>query len=113
MPRQPRLDAPETLHHVMVRGRERRFIFKDDTDRDDFVTRVATLADAGGWTVYAWALLPNHAHLLVRTGIRPLPRKRKGTGQYAVDTRELAGGSPAPGAGFVVSSAERQRARVA
>jgi hypothetical protein len=24
MPRQPRLDAPETLHHVMVRGLERR-----------------------------------------------------------------------------------------
>lgn len=33
MPRQPRLDAPETLHHVMVRGLERRDIFKDDTDR--------------------------------------------------------------------------------
>ena len=61
MPPQPRLDAPETLHHVMVRDLERRVIFKDDTDRDDFVTRVAALADAGGWTVYAWALLPNHA----------------------------------------------------
>ena len=58
---QPRLDAPETLHHGMVRGLERRVIFKDDTDRDDFVTRVAALADAGGWSVYAWALLPNHA----------------------------------------------------
>ena len=32
MPRQPRLDAPEILHHVMVRGLERRVIFKDDTD---------------------------------------------------------------------------------
>ena len=40
MPRQPRLDAPETFYHVMVRGLERRVIFKDDTDRDDFVTRI-------------------------------------------------------------------------
>jgi hypothetical protein len=45
----------------MVRDLERRVIFKDDTDRDDFLTRVAALADAGGWTVCAWALLPDHA----------------------------------------------------
>ena len=32
MPRQPRLDAPETLQHVMVRGLERRVIFREDTD---------------------------------------------------------------------------------
>jgi putative transposase len=58
----------------MVRGLERRIIFKDDTDRADFVARVATLAEAEALTVYAWALLPNHAHLLVRTGSRSLPR---------------------------------------
>jgi len=72
MPRGPRLDAPETLHHAMVRGIERRACFRDDRDRADFVRRVAALADAGAWTVYAWALLPNHMHLLVRTGARPL-----------------------------------------
>ena len=37
MPRQPRLDAPGVLHHVMERGIERRAIFRDDTDRADFV----------------------------------------------------------------------------
>ena len=66
MPRQPRLDAPALLHHVMVRGIERTQIFRDDADRADFVARVAALAQAGAWTVYAWALLPNHAHLLWR-----------------------------------------------
>ena len=40
-------------------------------------------------------------------------KPKTGTGLYAVDTLKLAGGSPAPGAGFVVSSAERQRAGVA
>jgi len=74
MPRLARLDAPGTLHHVMVRGIERTQIFRDDTDRADFVARVAGLAEAGALTIYAWALLPNHAHLLVRTGTRPLAR---------------------------------------
>jgi len=77
MPRQPRLDAPETLHHVMVRGLERRALFRDDQDRVDFVTRLAALAAQGALTVYAWALLPNHAHLVVRTGTRPLPRSMR------------------------------------
>ncbi len=56
MPRQPRLDAPDVLHHVMVRGLE-RLIFRDDPDHADFVARVAALAEAGAWTVYAWALV--------------------------------------------------------
>ena len=61
----------------MVRGIDRTAIFRDDTDRGDFVGRVARLAEQGAWTVYAWALLPNHAHLLVRTGARPLPRSMR------------------------------------
>jgi putative transposase len=72
MPRHARLDAPHTLHHVMVRGLERRAIFRDDADRGDFSGRLAALAEAGALTVLAWACLPNHAHLLVRTGTRPL-----------------------------------------
>ncbi len=61
----------------MVRGIERTAIFREDRDRADFVARLATLVEAGAWTVYAWALLPNHAHLLVRTGARPLPRSMR------------------------------------
>jgi putative transposase len=72
MPRSARLDAPGVLHHVMGRGLERQVIFRDDQDRDDFVHRLAALAEATAFTVYAWALLPNHFHLLLRTGARPL-----------------------------------------
>jgi REP element-mobilizing transposase RayT len=61
----------------MVRRIERTDLFRDDTDRADFIARLATLADVGALTVYAWALLPNHAHLLVRTGSRPLPRSMR------------------------------------
>ena len=61
----------------MVRGLERRGIFRDDVECTDFVARLAALAEQGAWTVYAWALLPNPAHLLVRTGRRPLPRSMR------------------------------------
>ena len=74
MPRGPRLDAPATLHHVMVRGIEGRTIFRDDQDRDAFVRRLGDVVRATGLTVYAWALVPNHLHLLVRTGTIPLAR---------------------------------------
>jgi hypothetical protein len=39
MLRPARLDAPNILHHVRVQGRERRVIFTDDTDREDFVAQ--------------------------------------------------------------------------
>jgi len=43
MPRSARLDQPGLLQHVIVRGIEKRDIFLDDEDRDDFVRRLSTL----------------------------------------------------------------------
>ncbi len=86
MPRQARLDAPGTLHHVILRGAERGAIVRDDADRQAFVRRLAHLADVLKTPVYAWALLRNHAHLLLRSGPAGLPRfmRRLLTG-YAVN----------------------------
>ena len=72
MPRQARLDAPGTLHHVMVRGIEGTDIFRTDKDREDLLDRFAAQCNAEALRVYAWALVPNHFHLLVLTGNRPL-----------------------------------------
>ena len=77
MPRQPRLDAPGALHHVMGRGIERTNIFRVDRDRDDFVDRLAKQCLDGNLIVYAWCLLSNHFHLLVRTGREPISRSMK------------------------------------
>ena len=74
MPRTARLDAPGVLHHVICRGIERRAVFLDGTDRDDFVRRLSALAAEGSLSIYAWALLPNHFHLLCRTQRHPLSR---------------------------------------
>ncbi len=72
MPRLARLDASGALHHVMCRGIERRPIVRDDTDRAVFVEHLRRVLTATGTPCYAWALLPNHVHLLLRTGAVPL-----------------------------------------
>ena len=72
MPRGPRLDAPGALHHVIARGIERRPIFVDDEDRASFLARLAPLVTQSRAGLYAWALIPNHFHLLLRTGAVPL-----------------------------------------
>jgi putative transposase len=67
MPRQARLDIPGLVYHVMARGIEGREIFCSDKDRDSFLHRLAEIvSDTGGPTVYAWTLIPNHFHLLIR-----------------------------------------------
>ena len=76
MPRQPRLDAPGTLHHVIIRGIEKRPIVADAEDRQQFVSRLGQLALELHMPIYAWALLTNHAHLLVRSGPGGLPAIR-------------------------------------
>ena len=68
MPRLARLDAPGVLHHVIIRGIERRRIFKDDKDRNNLITRLEQLLPKTNTSCYAWALLHNHAHFLFRTG---------------------------------------------
>ncbi len=68
MPRQARLDAPGTLHHVMIRGIERTDIVGDDADREFFVDRMGNLSVEMETPIYAWALMTNHAHILLKSG---------------------------------------------
>jgi putative transposase len=74
MPRGPRLDFTGALHHVIVRGIERRRIFRSEADRALFLERLAEWVLESRAGLYAWALMPNHAHLLLRTGQLPLSR---------------------------------------
>ena len=74
MQRQARLDAPGTLHHIMVRGIERKNIVDDDKDRKEFVSRMGELSSETGTIIYAWALLKNHAHILLHSGAAGLPK---------------------------------------
>ena len=60
------MDSPGTLHHVIVRGIERKEIVNDHEDRKNFLTRMGDIALETGTAIYAWVLMNNHAHILLR-----------------------------------------------
>ena len=68
MPRQARLDSPGTLHHVIVRGIEKKDIVNDKYDRKNMVSRLGELAEETKTNVYAWGLMSNHIHILLNSG---------------------------------------------
>ena len=72
MPRKARIDAPGALHHIIVRGIEKREIFQDDADRQNLIERMGDILEESQTPCYAWALLPNHFHLLLKTGFTPI-----------------------------------------
>jgi REP element-mobilizing transposase RayT len=69
----------------MIRGIEKRVIFRDDRDRDAFLDRMGGILVESSTPCYAWSLLDNHAHFLLRTGKMPISRvMRKLLTGYAV-----------------------------
>lgn len=72
MPRKARIDIPGTLYHVMSRGIERRAIFFEEADYLDFRERLNVWLRKCGDKCLSWCLMPNHFHLLLLRGERPL-----------------------------------------
>jgi hypothetical protein len=72
MPRQARIDAPGAVHPIVARGIARRTIFRDDHDRENFLDRLETILTESHTPCYAWALIPNQFHRLLRTGSVPI-----------------------------------------
>ena len=67
MSRKPRIQFPGALYHVMSRGNRKDKIFMDDDDRYDFIEKFTGVISQFGWECYAYCLLDNHYHLLVKT----------------------------------------------
>ena len=72
MPRKARIDAPGALHHIIVRGINRRELFLEDQDRNDFLDRLGSILSDSKTLCLAWAFMTNHLHLLLRTGAAPI-----------------------------------------
>ncbi len=73
MPWQARLDATGTLHHIIIRGIERRRITDDDKDQNNFVFRLGEIASDTKTTIYAWALMTNHSYTNTQRTARDIP----------------------------------------
>ena len=68
MVRKTRLDYDGALHHVIGRGVNGRPVFLCDEDRRNFLHRIANILEGSSSSILAWCLLPNHFHMLFRTG---------------------------------------------
>jgi REP-associated tyrosine transposase len=66
MPRPPRLVVANAIYHARSRGSNRERLFFDDSDYEEFLLQLGVVASRYAWRVYAYCLMPNHNHLLVR-----------------------------------------------
>jgi REP element-mobilizing transposase RayT len=67
MSRQLRLEYPGAIYHVTNRGNQRNKIFRNDGDRELFLSALEEACRKTGWQVHAFCLMDNHFHLVVET----------------------------------------------
>jgi REP element-mobilizing transposase RayT len=81
MARRPRLFGPGLLYHVIARGNQRQQTFFDEADYGAYLRHLALYRERHGVSLHAYCLMPNHVHLLVRTGDTPLAKFMQGVQQ--------------------------------
>jgi putative transposase len=67
MARQPRMEYPGALYHVMARGDRREQIVHDENDRYGLIQTLGEACGKTGWLVHAWVLMDNHYHAVIET----------------------------------------------
>ncbi|PKR86440.1 transposase [Heyndrickxia camelliae] len=68
MPRKARVKSKTGIYHIMWRGANRQEIFHDDDDWVKFLDILQKYKVKCELTVYAWCLMNNHVHLLIKEG---------------------------------------------
>ena len=68
MPRTSRKKSSTGIYHIMLRGTDRRIIFSDDEDCIHFLKSLQKAKEASEFQLYAYCLMGNHAHLLLKEG---------------------------------------------
>lgn len=67
MARQWRIEFEGALYHILSRGNEQRDIFLEDEDRDCFLDVLGEMSERFAVDVFAFVLMDNHYHILLRT----------------------------------------------
>ena len=68
MPRTQRKKSSTGIYHVVFRGINKQQIFEDKEDYDRFLSLLKQYQSICGYTMYAYCLMPNHIHLLIKEG---------------------------------------------
>lgn len=66
MGRPHRIQFPGIIYHVFTRGNEKMNIYNNDSDRKLFMKLVSIAKQKYKFTLYAYVLMPNHYHLLIK-----------------------------------------------
>ena len=74
MARKPRVHFPGALYHVIARGNRRQEIFIDNQDYERYLNFLKEYKEKYDFILYAYALMPNHVHLLIEVREAPLSR---------------------------------------
>ena len=72
MARMPRKESGTGIYHVMLRGTDRRIIFSDDEDCERFLETMRRTKRDALFQLFAYCLMGNHVHLLLKEGEEPL-----------------------------------------
>jgi putative transposase len=72
MPRSARKKSSSNIYHIILRGINKQRIFEDDEDSLYFLEKLKTYKDISGYEIYAYCLMSNHVHLLMKEGEEPL-----------------------------------------
>src|ERR1044072_8160161 len=67
MPRKPRMEVADGIHHVWARGNDRQLIYREDGDCLLYLDLLAAVVARTGWRLFAYCLMGNHLHLLLQT----------------------------------------------
>ncbi|WP_202906790.1 transposase [Abyssisolibacter fermentans] len=66
MPRKARIKSSTGIYHIMLRGINRKNIFKDDEDRAFFLKTIKVCKEISEFDIYGYCLMGNHVHLLIK-----------------------------------------------
>ena len=66
MPRLPRQKSDSGIYHIMLRGINQQVIFEDDEDYFKFVATLENYKAVSGYKVFAYCLMSNHIHILIK-----------------------------------------------
>jgi REP element-mobilizing transposase RayT len=81
MPRHARVLSETQTYHIMLRGNNRQDVFIDDEDKARIIATISEKKGSGRFVLYAYCVMDNHLHLVLKEGTDPLSRalKRIGT----------------------------------
>ena len=74
MPRSARKQCENNIYHVMLRGINRQNIFEDAEDYGKMLRLLKEYQQVCGYSLFAYCLMSNHMHLLLRPGEEPMEK---------------------------------------